>query len=244
MNDILKDLGRFAAKKGREKLKEIGRDIILSKDTVSLRDDIEHGNEVGDFVVADGRFAMVGRKKTKDSSGIIVLLKTPLKKWHYQMSYNPYAKLVCDDGGCNFKTGAISPTDGNSNTNLVKQKQNELYEVMCNPYRCPHDYYFPLFDFQKKYGDQWYVPAISELSEIFSNTDTWNRFKELLTKAGKTIDSSLSQNVRLWSSTESSDCGSLTGSLADCLSICENQQPKIESTLKGVECFAILCKCF
>lgn len=99
MNEILKGLGRFAAKKGSEKLKAIGRDIILSKDTVPLRDDIEHGNEVGDFVVADGRFAMIGRKKTKDSSGIVVLLQIPLKKWHYQMSYNTYAKLVCDDGG-------------------------------------------------------------------------------------------------------------------------------------------------
>lgn len=238
MNDILKDLGRFAAKKGRDKLKEIGRDIILSKDTVPLRDDIEHGNEVGDFVVADGRFAMVGRKKAKDSSGILILLKTPLKKWHYQMSYNPYAKLVCDDGGCDFKTGAISLTDGKSNTKLVKQKQNELYQVMSNPYRCPHDYYFPLFDFQKKYGDKWLVPAIDELSEIFSNAYAWSRFKELLTKAGITIDSL--KNVRLWSSTERTE----NGSLAYCLSMSDNQQPRIENSLKDTECYAILCMYF
>lgn len=238
MNDILKGLGRFAAKKGSEKLKEIGRDIILSKDTVPLRDDIEHGNEVGDFVVADGRFAMIGRKKAKDSSGIVVLLQTPPKKWHYQLSYNPYVKLVCDDGGCNLKTKAISLNDGNLNTKLVKQKQNELYEVMCNPYRCPHDYYFPLFDFQNKYGDQWYVPSIDELSEVFSNVNMWNRFNELLTKAGKAVESP--KNVRLWSSTEHTD----NGSLAHCLSICENQQPKIEASLKDEECYAILCRCF
>lgn len=238
MNDILKGIAHYAVTKSREKLVEIGHDMILSKETVPLRDDIEHGNEAGDLVVVDGRFAMVGKKKTIDSSGIIILLKTPLKKWHYQMSYNPYVKLVSDDGGCNFKTWAISPIDGNSNTNLVKQKQNELYEVMCNPYRCPHDYYFPLFDFQNKYGDQWYVPSIDELSEVFSNVNMWNRFNELLTKADKAVESS--KNVRLWSSTEYTD----NGSLAHCLSICENQQPKIEVSLKDEECYAILCKCF
>lgn len=240
MNKILKSIGRYAAKKGNEKLKEIGRNIILSKDTVPLNDSTELGNEVGDLVLVDGQFAMVGRKKTLTSPGILVLLKTLLREWHYQKSYNPYAKLVCDDGGCNFKTGAVSHTDGNSNTNLVKQKQNELYHVMSNPYRCPHDYFFPLFDFQKKYGDQWYVPAISELSEIFSDTNTWNMFKELLTKAGKTINPSLSKKVRLWSSTEHTD----DNTLAYCLSICENQQPIIKSSVKGEECYAILCKCF
>lgn len=238
MNDILKNLGRSAAKKGSEKLKKIGRDLILSMDTVPLRDDIEHGNEAGDLVVVNGRFAMVVKKKTMDSSGIVVLLETPLKKWHYQMSYNPYAQLVCDDGGCNLKTKAVNLSDGVSNTNLVKQKQTELRDCSCNPYICPHDYYFPLFDFQNKYGDKWFVPAIDELSEIFNNAYTRNRFKELSTKAGNTIDSL--KNVRLWSSTEQTD----NSSLAYCLSMIENQQPNVETSLKDTECYAILCMYF
>lgn len=238
MNDILKGIGRYAAK-GREKLVEISHDLILSKETVPLRDDIEHGNDCGDFVVAEGRFAMVGKKKTKNSRGIVIRLDMPLKKWHYQLKYNPYTQLVNDEGGCCLKTGAISLEDGVSNTNIVKLMQNKLDNEEHNPFRCPpNSYYFPLYDYQKKCGERWFVPSIKELSKVFSNRNLWKRFTELLSKTGKA--GNLSETVFLWSSTEHEDWGMD----AYALSVSDSQPPKIERVLKETECYAILYKFF
>lgn len=208
---ILKTIGKIiikeASKRIQHELKESYKRSVLNTETVCINSSNAYECNVGDFVRFEKQYCMVIKKKTKYSKGMVMSLDLQQVQWHYQLTYNPYVKLVSDDGGCDIITNAVSNIDGQYNTMEVLKMIKKLGSTEYDPYRCPpNTYHFPIFEYIKIMGEGWYVPSINELKENLEDKTLQQRLQYLYTKVQNTILDKETDPIKLplyiWSSTD------------------------------------------
>lgn len=156
-----------------EKLEESDKTIIENKHTSESQNTVTY--KVGDYYNESGKEGVVFEVRDGGRHGKIVSLDKTQRQWDTRVKY--------ENGVC---TNADSETDGKANTDKVMARSDRDY--------------FPAFKWCRAKGDSWYLPAKSELMEIYRNRHAINE-----TMSHHNGASLFSQ---YWSSTEKNDADS------------------------------------
>lgn len=213
---------------------------------------IIEGNELtiqeGDFVRDDNGYYMVVKSRTEYSKGILVLIDN-LKQceWFLAYEYCPYCRglrLHSPDESIAYaeKSESYSKHDGKSNTQKVESlktkfdnKSAEWDTYLSGP---SPNYRFPVLDFIKSKGDDFYIPAIHELYDLFMNKQLASRFTELFNLTGNCLPA----KFYIWSSTENTNTSYSQDILT--LLVSDNVGPIVQSHNKVETAFIIPFKNF
>ena len=156
-----------------EKFEESDKTIIENKHTSESQNTVTY--KVGDYYNENGKEGVVFEVWDGGRHGKIVSLDKTQRQWDTRVKY--------ENGVC---TNADSETDGKANTDKVMARSDRDY--------------FPAFKWCRAKGDSWYLPAKSELMEIYRNRHAINETMSHHNGAGL-----ISQ---YWSSTEKNDADS------------------------------------
>ncbi len=158
-----------------EKFEESDKTIIENKHTSESQNTVTY--KVGDYYNENGKEGVVFEVWDGGCHGKIVSMDTIQTQWDTRVKFRLF-NLFNRNGVC---TNADSETDGKANTDKIMARSDIDY--------------FPAFTWCRAKGDSWYLPAKSELMEIYHNRHAIN---ETMSKH---------DGVRLlgyhWSSTES-----------------------------------------
>lgn len=160
-----------------EKFEESNKTIIENKHTSESQNTVTY--KVGDYYNENGKEGVVFEVWDGGRHGKIVSLDTTITQWDTRDNF----RLFNRNGVC---TNADSETDGKANTDKVMARSDRDY--------------FPAFTWCRAKGDSWYLPAKSELIEIYRNRHA----------ISETMSHHNGEGLfgYLWSSTEKNDADS------------------------------------
>ena len=134
-----------------EKLEESDKTIIENKHTSESQNTVTY--KVGDYYNENGKEGVVFEVRDGGRHGKIVSLDGTQTQWDTRVKF----RLFNRNGVC---TNADSETDGKANTDKIMARSDRDY--------------FPAFTWCRAKGDSWYLPAKSELMEIYRNRHAIN----------------------------------------------------------------------
>ena len=134
-----------------EKFEESDKTIIENKHTSESQNTVTY--KVGDYYNENGKEGVVFKVRDGGCHGKIVSMDTIQRQWDTRVKFHPFN----GNGVC---TNADSETNGKANTNKIMARSDSDY--------------FPAFTWCRAKGDSWYLPAKSELLEIYRNRHAIN----------------------------------------------------------------------
>ena len=129
-----------------EKFEESDKTIIENKHTSESQNTVTY--KVGDYYNENGKEGVVFEVRDGGRHGKIVSMDTTQTQWDTRVKF----RLFNRNGVC---TNADSETDGKVNTDKIMARSDRDY--------------FLAFTWCRAKGDSWYLPAKSELMEIYRN---------------------------------------------------------------------------
>lgn len=135
-----------------EKFEESDKTIIENKHTSESQNTVTY--KVGDYYNENGKEGVVFEVRDGGRHGKIVSLDGTQTQWDTRVKF----RLFNRNGVC---TNADSETDGKANTDKIIARSDRDY--------------FPAFTWCRAKGDSWYLPAKSELMEIYRNRHAINK---------------------------------------------------------------------
>ena len=135
-----------------EKFEESDKTIIENKHTSESQNTVTY--KVGDYYNENGKEGVVFEVWDGGRHGKIVSMDTIQTQWDTRVKFG----LFNGNGVC---TNADSETDGKANTDKIMARSDRDY--------------FPAFTWCRAKGYSWYLPAKSELMEIYRNRRAINK---------------------------------------------------------------------
>ena len=136
-----------------EKVEESDKTIIENKHTSESQNTVTYN--VGDYYNENGKEGVVFEVWDGGRHGKIVSMDKTQTQWDTRV------KVGLFNGNGGVCTNADSETDGKANTDKIMARSDRDY--------------FPAFTWCRAKGDSWYLPAKSELMEIYRNRRAINK---------------------------------------------------------------------